>query len=325
MAATSFRARAAQGATAGLLLALFLFPRVASNYWLDVFTSAFFYVILALGLNVVVGFAGLLDLGYAAFFAIGAYTTGILTTVYHVPFLWTVPAAAALAALSGVVIGAPALRLRSDYLAIVTLGFGEIIRITAKNLTLTGSASGIYGIPRPIVFGHALKTQQDFYYLLLILAIVTYLAMRRLEHSRVGRAWKYIREDEDAAAAMGIDPFRYKLLAFVVGAVVGGLAGTVFAVRMTAIAPESFGFMQSVLILLAVILGGLGRLPGVVLGAFLIVLLPEAMREFASWRYFLFGALLIAMMHFRPEGLWPAGRRKMPQGGQAALNGGDGR
>ncbi|CAM3499757.1 branched-chain amino acid ABC transporter permease [Hydrogenibacillus schlegelii] len=325
MTATSFRARASQGATAGLLLALFLFPRVASNYWLDVFTSAFFYVILALGLNVVVGFAGLLDLGYAAFFAIGAYTTGILTTVYHVPFLLTVPAAAALAALSGVVIGAPALRLRSDYLAIVTLGFGEIIRITAKNLTLTGSASGIYGIPRPTVFGHALKTQQDFYYLLLILAIVTYLAMRRLEHSRVGRAWKYIREDEDAAAAMGIDPFRYKLLAFVVGAVVGGLAGTVFAVRMTAIAPESFGFMQSVLILLAVILGGLGRLPGVVLGAFLIVLLPEAMREFASWRYFLFGALLIAMMHFRPEGLWPAGRRKMPQSGRAALNGGDGR
>lgn len=290
--------------------AAFLLPLSSNNYWIEVATMALFYVVLALGLNVVVGFTGLLDLGYAAFFAIGAYTTGILMTQLKVSFLITFLLAGIFAGLAGVIIGAPTLRLRSDYLAIVTLGFGEIIRISAKNLSITGSASGIFGIPRPQIFGYTFSNNTDFYYAMLILAIVTLFAVNRLGQSRIGRAWQYIREDEDAAEAMGIDRVRFKLLAYAIGAIFGGLAGSLFAVKMTAIAPESFSFMQSVMILLAIVLGGLGRLPGVVLGAVLVILLPEAMRDFANWRFLLFGILLVVMMLFRPQGLW-ASRKDM--------------
>ncbi|MGB8955762.1 MAG: hypothetical protein WCC10_10320 [Tumebacillaceae bacterium] len=286
-----------------LLVALYL-PYLANNYWTDVATMALFYVVLALGLNIVVGYAGLLDLGYSAFFAVGAYTTGILTTQYHVPFWFTFVLAGVFAGLVGIVIGAPTLRLRSDYLAIVTLGFGEIIRITAKNLQITGSASGIYGIPRPEVFGYTLMHAYDFYWAMLALAIITLLAVRRLGNSRIGRAWMYIREDEDAAEAMGIKRVRLKLTAYALGAMFGGFAGALFAVKMTAVAPESFNFMQSVMILLAIVLGGLGRLPGVVLGAVLVILIPEALRDASNWRYLLFGGALILMMLFRPQGLW---------------------
>lgn len=288
----------------------FLLPLFSNNYWIDVATMALFYVVLALGLNIVVGFTGLLDLGYAAFFAIGAYTTGILMTQFKVSFLITFLLSGIFAGLAGVLIGAPTLRLRSDYLAIVTLGFGEIIRISAKNLSITGSASGIFGIPRPQILGYTLSNNTDFYYAMLILAIVTLFAVNRLGQSRIGRAWQYIREDEDAAEAMGIDRVRLKLLAYAIGAVFGGLAGALFAVKMTAIAPESFSFMQSVMILLAIVLGGLGRLPGVVLGAILVILLPEAMRDFANWRFLLFGIALVVMMLFRPQGLW-ASRKDM--------------
>ncbi|GAX90260.1 branched-chain amino acid ABC transporter permease [Effusibacillus lacus] len=293
-------------ALAGLALVLFLLPLVSNNYWMDVATMALFYIVLALGLNVVVGYAGLLDLGYAAFFAVGAYTTGILMTEYQVPFWITFLLAGVFAGIAGVIIGAPTLRLRSDYLAIVTLGFGEIIRISAKNLEITGSASGIFGIPRPEVFGYKLTQITDFYYAMLLLAIVTLFAVYRLGHSRIGRAWQYIREDEDAAEAMGIHRVRMKLLAYALGAVFGGFAGSLFAVKMSAIAPESFNFMQSVMILLAIVLGGLGRLPGVVLGAVIVIVLPEAMREFANWRFLLFGAALVLLMLFRPQGLWAA-------------------
>jgi branched-chain amino acid transport system permease protein len=289
-----------------LLLLVFsvAFPYMTNNYWIDVGTMALFYIVLALGLNIVVGFTGLLDLGFAAFFAIGAYTTGILTTQHHVNFWWTFLLAGLFAGGVGIIIGAPTLRLRSDYLAIVTLGFGEIIRISAKNLQVTGSASGIYGIPRPTIFGYAMTHLYDYYYAMLLLVVVTLIVINRLGNSRLGRAWKYIREDEDAAEAMGINRVRLKLTAYALGAMFGGFAGALFAVKMTAIAPESFNFMQSVMILLAIVLGGLGRLPGVVIGAVLVILIPEAMRDFSNWRYMLFGIALILMMIFRPQGLW---------------------
>ncbi|MGC5324632.1 branched-chain amino acid ABC transporter permease [Brevibacillus sp. SYSU BS000544] len=292
-----------------VILVLFvacLLPFVASNYWQEVATMALIYVVLAQGLNVVVGFAGLLDLGYAAFFAVGAYTTGILMTVYQWSFWLTIPVAVVFAAIIGVIIGAPTLRLRSDYLAIVTLGFGEIIRILAINLSITGSASGIYGIPHPSIAGYKLSGQQDFYYLILILAIISVLAVSRLGRSRIGRAWMYIREDEDAAEAMGINRINMKLLAYSIGAVIGALAGSIFAVKMSAIAPLSFSFMQSIMILLAVVLGGLGSIPGVVLGAVLVIALPELLRSLEDWRFVLFGAALIVMMLYRPQGLLPA-------------------
>jgi len=289
---------------------LFLMPYFANNYMLDVATMALFYVVLALGLNIVVGYAGLLDLGYSAFFAVGAYTTGILMTEFGMNFWTTFLLGGALAALAGVIIGAPTLRLRSDYLAIVTLGFGEIIRITAKNLEITGSASGIFAIPRPQIGGYVFTHLYDFYWAMLVLAILTLFAVYRLGRSRLGRAWKYIREDEDAAEAMGIDRVRMKLVAYALGAMFGGFAGSLFAVKMSAIAPESFNFMQSVMILLAIVLGGLGRLPGVVLGAVLVIVLPELMRSFSDWRFLLFGVALVLMMIFRPQGLWPSGRKQ---------------
>ncbi|WP_206529903.1 branched-chain amino acid ABC transporter permease [Brevibacillus sp. SYP-B805] len=304
-----------------LLAAAILLPFVSNNYWLDVATLALFYVVLGQGLNIVVGFAGLLDLGYAAFFAVGAYTTGILMTVYGWSFWLTLPVAALLAAGFGVVIGAPTLRLRSDYLAIVTLGFGEIIRILAINLSITGSASGIYGIPRPAIGGYPFSSQKDFYFLMLIIACLVIAAVSRLGRSRIGRAWAYIREDEDAAEAMGIDRVRMKLLAYSIGAIIGSLAGCVFAVKMSAIAPLSFSFMQSIMILLAVVLGGLGSISGVALGAVLVIALPEMLRSAEEWRYLIFGAALILMMIYRPQGLWPAGQEQAADEREAAGDG----
>ncbi|MGD8191497.1 branched-chain amino acid ABC transporter permease [Brevibacillus ginsengisoli] len=294
-------------------LAACLLPFGINNYWLDVATMALLYVVLAQGLNIVVGFAGLLDLGYAAFFAVGAYTTGILMTVYHWSFWLTLPVGIVISAIIGVIIGAPTLRLRSDYLAIVTLGFGEIIRILAINLTITGSASGIYGIPRPSIGGYMLSGQQDFYYMFLVVAILSVICVSRLRRSRIGRAWTYIREDEDAAEAMGINRIHMKLLAYSIGAVIGCLAGSIFAVKMSAIAPLSFSFMQSIMILLAVVLGGLGSVSGVVLGAVLVIALPELLRSVEDWRFVLFGVALIVMMVYRPQGLWPAQSGKEAQ------------
>lgn len=283
-----------------------LLPFTVNNYWLDVATLVLFYVVLGQGLNVVVGFAGLLDLGYAAFFAVGAYTTGVLMTVFGWSFWLTLPISAVFGIIIGIIIGAPTLRLRSDYLAIVTLGFGEIIRILAINLQITGSASGIYGIPRPAIGGYVLSGQRDFYFAILCLAILTLIAVSRLGRSRLGRAWAYIREDEDAAEAMGINRIKTKLLAYIIGAVIGCFGGSLFAVKMSAIAPLSFSFMQSIMILLAVVLGGLGSISGVVIGAILIITLPEMLRFAEDWRYLIFGVALVVMMIYRPQGIWPA-------------------
>jgi branched-chain amino acid transport system permease protein len=288
-----------------LVIVMFILPLLLDIYWLDVLTLVLFYVVLTQGLNIVVGYTGLLDLGYAAFFAVGAYTTAILMTTFHWSFWLTLPVAALFAAVAGIIVGTPTLRLRSDYLAIVTLGFGEIVRILAINLDITGSASGIYGIPRPTIGRYVLSSQQDFYYLILIVAIISVLVVYRLGHSRIGRAWVYIREDEDAAEAMGINRIRLKLLSYATGAVIGSLAGSIFAVKMSAIAPLSFSFLQSVMILLAVVLGGLGSIPGVVIGAALVIVLPEVLRGAEDWRYLIFGVALVIMMIFRPQGILP--------------------
>lgn len=288
-----------------LLIALVLIPRFANNYELEVLTNAWLYVVLCLGLNIVVGYAGLLDLGYAAFFAVGAYATGILTARYGVDFWLTIPAAIISALGAGVIVGGPTLRLRSDYLAIVTLGFGEIVRITARNLKITGGASGLVGINRPHLFGVRLEEIWQFYYVFLILAVLACILSARVQDSRIGRAWRYVRFDEDAAEAMGINRVAVKLYAYMLGAVFASVAGCFYAAKMTAISPETFSFTQSVLILLGVVLGGMGKIPGVVLGALVLTIFPEVFRSIGSLRLLVFAIVLLLIMLFRPHGIWP--------------------
>jgi branched-chain amino acid transport system permease protein len=294
---------------AALVGGALLVPQVGDTYVMEILTNSFFYVVLCLGLNIVVGFAGLLDLGYAAFFAVGAYTTGILTSEFGWNFWLTIPAAVVFSIVAGVVIGGPTLRLRSDYLAIVTLGFGEITRIAARNLKeITGGPSGLIGISRPSFFGLELNQIQHYYYAFFVLVLLAIFASYRLQHSRLGRAWQYVREDEDAAEAMGIDRVAIKLYAYIIGAVFAGVAGCFFAAKMTAISPDSFQFMQSATILMAVVLGGMGKIPGMVVGALALVLFPEVFREIGSMRMLVFGVVLITMMIFRPQGIWPERR-----------------
>ncbi len=293
------------------LLVLFLailigIPAYANNYVLEVLANTWFYVILCLGLNIVVGYAGLLDLGYAAFFAVGAYTTGILTSRFGFNFWLTIPVAMAFATLAGVIIGGPTLRLRSDYLAIVTLGFGEIVRIAARNLKITGGASGLIGIDRPHFFGTELNQISHYYFVFLALALLAIFASYRLQHSRLGRAWQYVREDEDAAEAMGINRVAIKLYAYIIGAVFAGIAGCFYAAKMTAISPETFTFSQSILILLGVVFGGMGKIPGVVCGAGALVLFPEVFRGIGSMRLLVFAVVMLLVMLYRPQGIWPA-------------------
>jgi branched-chain amino acid transport system permease protein len=287
---------------AGLAIGLLAPFVIATPYAMNVMTSAVIFVMLAVGLNIVVGYCGLLDLGYAAFFAVGAYTSGVLSTELGLPLLATVPAVILVTVIAGVVIGGPTLRLRSDYLAIVTLGFGEIIRIVANNLDITGGPSGIYGIPG--LFGGSTDPVL-FYYVVLVIVAVAVLLAARLGRSRLGRAWRFVREDEDAAEAMGVHTYKVKLAAYIAGAIWGGLAGVLFGAQLSAISPASFTFLQSALVLMAVVLGGMGSTPGVVIGAILISLLPEVLRDLADYRFFVFGVLLIIVMIARPQGLWP--------------------
>lgn len=296
----------------GLALAVLAPFITATPYALSVMTSAAIFVMLAVGLNMVVGFCGLLDLGYAAFFAIGAYTSGVLATRLDWPLLATVPVVILAAVAAGIVIGGPTLRLRSDYLAIVTLGFGEIIRVTATNLSVTGGPSGIYGIPSLSIGGVDLGAPAAFYYVTVVIVALAVLGAARLGRSKLGRAWRFVREDEDAAEAMGIHTYKVKLAAYIAGAIWGGLAGVLFASQLSAISPQSFTFLHSALILMAVVLGGMGSTPGVVVGAIVISVLPELLRDAADYRFFLFGVLLIVVMVFRPQGLWPPRVRERP-------------
>lgn len=267
------------------------------------------FVLVALGLNVVVGLAGLLDLGYVGFYAVGAYVTAILTSAHgNLPWLLSLPIAVVVSMLFGVILGAPTLRLRGDYLAIVTLGFGEIIRLTAKNMEWLGASRGISNIKKPpSIFGlkFGVIDPKPYYYVGLTLVLIVVFVLHRIEYSRVGRAWVAIREDEDAAELMGVHTFKFKLWAFTIGAAVGGLAGVHYAGKVGFINPDNFPLQLSILFLAAVVLGGSGNMYGAILGAILVAYVPERLRNFADKRVFVFGVVLVLMMVFRPEGILP--------------------
>src|SRR5437763_2079362 len=270
------------------------------------------YILLSIGLNIVVGHAGLLDLGYVAFFAIGAYTWATIGTKLHWAFWPTVILGIFFSSLSGGILGAPTLRRRGDYRAIVTLGFGEIVRITANNTDSIGGARGITNVPHPEpIFGMEFVIDPaPYYYLMLFAIMIVIIFSVRLQKSRVGRSWAAIREDEDAAELMGVPTFKFKLLAFAIGAMIVGFAGTIYASKAIFIEPNNFPFILSATILAAVVMGGVGNLPGVILGAFVIGWLPDRFRFLREYGMLVFGGVLVLMMALRPEGLLPSRQRK---------------
>ncbi len=297
---------------AGICALFFLSPFVFNAYWVDVLNNIGIYAILALSLNFILGDTGLFHMGHAAFYAVGAYTTAILNTMYHIPVIWLIPLSGITAAIFGYLVARPIIHLRGDYLLIVTIGIVEIVRIALVNniFGLTGGSNGIFGISRPHLFGLVIrKPQQFFYYIWIFLAVSVYL-FHRLRNSRFGRALNYIKEDEVAAEGMGINISRYKLIAFVLGAFWAGMVGNIYASKMTIISPESFTFWESVVLFCIVILGGSGSINGVILGSFLLIGLPEIFREFAQARMLIFGLAMIIMMIFRPQGILPPPPRK---------------
>jgi len=288
-------------------LGLLTAPLFLNSYWLDVLNNIGIYAILALSLNVILGQTGLFHMGHAAFYAIGAYTTAILNTIYHVPVLYLFLPSGILAGIFAYLVARPIIHLRGDYLLIVTIGIVEIVKIALINnvFGLTGGSNGIFGISRPVLGSFIIrKPSHFFYYIWIFLGISAYL-FAQLEHSRFGRALNYIKEDELAAEANGIDTAGYKLKAFILGAIWAGFVGNIYASKMTIISPESFSFWESVILFVIVILGGAGSIRGVILGAFLIIGLPEVFREFAKARMLIFGAAMVVMMIFRPQGLIP--------------------
>ncbi len=344
-------------AAVGLLILPFIAQQFG-NAWVRIIDIALLYVLLALGLNIVVGYAGLLDLGYVAFYAVGAYLFGLLASSHlwdqfpaiaamfpdglHTPLWIVIPLAALLAGLAGVLLGAPTLRLRGDYLAIVTLGFGEIIRVFLNNLdhpvNITNGPKGvgpidsmhIFGFDfgkRHEIFGYDIPPVINYYFLFLFLVVISVLICYRLERSRIGRAWMAIREDEIAAKAMGINTRNMKLLAFGMGATFGGVAGVMFAGYQSFITPEAFSLQESIMIVAMVVLGGIGHIPGVIVGALLLAALPEVLRYVAGplqamtdgrldasiLRQLLIATAMIVIMLLRPRGLWPS-----PEHGKAA-------
>jgi len=334
-----------------VLMVLPFFVQMAGNAWVRIIDIALLYVLLALGLNIVVGFAGLLDLGYVAFYAIGAYMLGLLASPQltdtfpaiaamfpnglHTPWWVVIPLGAVVAGAAGVLLGAPTLKLRGDYLAIVTLGFGEIVRVFMNNLdapvNITNGPKGITGIDEISIFGYSLGKTHNFfgldwpkvtnyYFLFLLLVIFAVVVCYRLERSRIGRAWMAIREDEIAAKAMGINTRNLKLLAFGMGATFGGVSGAMFASFQGFISPESFSLQESIIIVAMVVLGGIGHLPGVIVGALMLAALPEVLRYVAGplqnmtdgrldasiLRQLLVALAMIGIMLARPRGLWPS-------------------
>jgi branched-chain amino acid transport system permease protein len=306
-----------------ILLAL---PQVLGLFLSEVLTIVGLYVLLGWGLNIVVGFAGLLDLGYVAFFAIGAYTTAVLTSpelgFFNLSFWGALPFAIFMGIISGVLLGIPVLKMRGDYLAIATLGFGEIIRILVLSDFLRpwlGGAQGIGKIPKASIGGFEFAGPQQIYYLVLAGCLLVGFVSYRLRDSRLGRAWMAVREDEDVAQAMGINLVATKLLAFATGAAFSALSGAIFASKLGSVYPHSFNIMISINIVCLIIVGGMGSLPGVLVGSIALVGLPELLREFAEYRLLVYGAALVAMMLLKPEGLWPeeVRRRELHEGESA--------
>jgi branched-chain amino acid transport system permease protein len=298
-----------------LVLFIVVLPLLAGNYWTQILGDIGIYVMLGIGLNVVVGFAGLLDLGYVAFYAIGAYGYALLASPQfgiHIPFWVMLPACVGFAAIGGTLLGIPVLRMRGDYLAIVTLGFGEIIRIVLNNLDpVTNGPRGLLRIDPPMIGDFAVNSPVRWYYMVLAGIIISVFIADRLNNSRIGRAWIAMREDQDAAAIMGINVLKYKLLAFAIGASFAGIGGAIFASRQGSIFPENFSLMVSINVLCLIIIGGMGSIPGVIIGAVVLIGLPEVLREVQQYRMLAFGGLLVAMMIFRPTGFIPSARRKM--------------
>ena len=297
----------------GISIFAAVFPFIFSMYQTNIMITGLIYVMLGLGLNIVVGLAGLLDLGYVAFYAVGAYTYALLNLHWGVGFWTVLPMIACLGFLFGIILGFPVLRLKGDYLAIVTLGFGEIIRLVLENWNeFSFGPSGIANIPRPTFFGIDFSLHQAtiyIYFVMIALVLFTIFVVNRLQDSRIGRAWIALREDEVACQAMGIDKTRTKLTAFALGATWAAMAGAVFAAKTTFINPASFTIWESVMILCVVVLGGMGSIFGVILGAFVLILLPEYLRAFSEYRMLIFGAMLVIMMVFRPGGIITAVRK----------------
>jgi len=298
-----------------------VFPFLFSSYQTSIMITALMYVMLGLGLNIVVGLAGLLDLGYVAFYAVGAYFYALMNHHFGLGFWVALPLAGALAATFGILLGFPVLRLRGDYLAIVTLGFGEIIRLILENWNeFSFGPSGIAGISRPSTFGIELTLQEHtvyLYYIMIMLVLFTILVVGRLRNSRIGRAWIALREDEIACQAMGIDKTKTKLMAFALGATWAGFVGCILAAKTTFINPASFTFMESAIILSIVVLGGMGSIVGVIVGAFILILLPEYLRAFSEYRMLAFGASMVLIMVFRPQGIISGIRQRYEFHGRA--------
>jgi branched-chain amino acid transport system permease protein len=280
-----------------------------ANYCIRVANSLLLYILLGIGLNIVIGYAGLLDLGFVAFYAIGAYSYALLASPQlglHLPFPLIAAIAGLLGVGAGILLGIPVLRLRGDYLAIVTLGFGEIIRIIINNLDwLTGGPKGVSRLDRASIAGYSFARPIDIYWLLIVVVIVAGLLVWRLQRSLLGKAWAAIREDQDAARGIGINTTNAKLAAFATSAAIGSLAGVIFAASQRFVSPESFTLQESVLIVLMIVIGGIGNILGVVAGAAILIVLPEFLREFAQWRVLFLGLLMIALIIMRPAGIVP--------------------
>jgi ABC-type branched-subunit amino acid transport system permease subunit len=301
-----------------LLFVALLVPQILGKYWNYAMGTVGIYVLMGLGLNIVVGLAGLLDLGYVAFFAIGAYTAGLLTApapiTIQIGFWPAFVLSIVFAAFSGIILGLPVLRMRGDYLAIVTLGFGEIIRVLIRSDMMApymGGPQGVRDIAGPSLFGISMISEKSYLYMIIIGIMLTILFTNYLQNSRIGRAWMAMREDETVAQAMGINTLYFKLLAFATGAAFAGIGGALFAARNQYTGPADHTLMVSINVLCLLIVGGMGSMPGVIIGAFVLKGLPEILRELDIYRLLVFGALLVIMMIARPEGIWPAPRRRM--------------
>lgn len=280
-----------------------------SQYWLRIAIVAGIYAILALGLNLIAGYTGQLSLGHAAFYGIGGYTSALLALKLGVPFWISVPIAGVFAGVFGLVLGIPTLRLKGDYLAIVTIAFGELVRLVFLNWnSLTRGPMGLPNIPKPVIFGYVLRSNVAFYYMVLILVVLSVLLLKNLVNSRIGRALVAIRENEIAARQIGINVTELKVKAFIIGSIMAGVAGAVFAHFQAYISPDNFTYMESVTMICMVVLGGIGSLPGSIIGALVLTFVPEMLRSFAGLRMVLFGLTMVLLMLFRPQGL--LGRRQ---------------
>ncbi|MAA65141.1 MAG: branched-chain amino acid ABC transporter permease [Alteromonadaceae bacterium] len=288
-------------------------PLIASNSWISILAVFAIYAVVALSTDVVLGRAGMYDMGHAVYFGVGAYTTAILNVQYGVPILWTMPIAVVVSALVGILLAAPIVKLRGDYLLVATIGFNEIFRMVLVNDVggVTGGPDGIFGIGVPSLFGHSINSQEGLYLVNWVLLGIVLVLMNNLEKSRLGRVFRYLKEDELAATTLGVNARYYKILAFALGAGIAGSAGTLFASQLATVSPSAFVFIESVTLFAIVIVGGQASIPGVLLGTVLMFVVPQVFRDLAEYRYLVFGLAMIVVMVLRPQGIWP--RRSRPE------------